>query len=408
MEFTYAKTKKDLKEIADMMGRIFRRKNWFEFYEQRMSYQTKSPYFKPEHSRIARMDGKLVGHVSIIEKYMRVGICVVKVAGIGDVYTHPDARGKHVSTHLMNDCIDYMRHNEYPISMLYGIPNFYHKFGYIEAMGEHKQFLPLKNFVKVESDLNLRPCKKGDVPVLNTIYNENFEGKTGFMERVEKSWYNIAEPKSLFVVPDAKDKPAGYVIYVKVWGGGGYVSEVAAPTEEIKRAILAFIKEKTQEAFLSETEFRIAQKDPFAEFLKDFAPRVQVKYFAEGEGNAMLRIVDLPLLLKKIKPELESRLASSEFSRKKGGLNIKTDDAGKACIAFQNGKITITKGLKKDLPTLETKQNLLTRSVMGYWTPNRLMERTKAEGFEPPKEIKPFIKALFPEGSPFTSEPDYF
>jgi predicted acetyltransferase len=408
MEFTYAKSRKDLEDIADMMGKIFRRKNWFEFYKMRMDYQTRAPYFKPEHSRIAKENGQIMGHTSIIEKYIRIDDCVVKVAGIGDVYTHPDARGRHVAAHLMNDAMDYMRKNQYPLTMLYGIPNFYHKFGYSEAMADYKVFVPVKHVAQISSSAPLRPSKDSDIPELNRLYNETYKSKTGYMRRVPASWYNIAIPEELFVTTDSGDKPTGYLVYRAVWGSGGYVAEAVAPTEEIRRAILAFYISKARETYQAELEFRMTPDDPFARFLQDFGSRVVARFFAEGEGNAMLGIIDLPLLLKEIKPCLEKRLVYSPLREIKGGVNIVTDMAGKAAVLFDQGKIKIQGKIQKGLPTLETSQTLLTRSIIGYWSSERLMERVKSAGFKLPPELSPILVALFPEKTPFTSEPDYF
>ena len=380
MKFTYAKTARDLKEIADQMGRIFRRKNWFEFYKSRMDYQTRAPYYKPEHSRIARENGKIVGHVSIVEKYLRVGSSPVKTAGIGDVFTHPDYRGRHVSSSLMKDAIQYMKRKKYPLSMLYGIPNFYHKFGYIEAMGDYKITLPLKHAASVTSSLGIRPFREGDIPALDRLYNENYREITGSIRRVPASWYNIADPKRLFAVEDSGGRVKGYLIYNKIWGGGGYISEAVASSEESRRALLAFASGMARESFQSDLEFRLGSRDPFAAFLKDFGPRVHTRFFAEGEGNAMLRLVNLSRFLKKVKPVLEERISGSCFARRKVGMNFKTDDAGRASLLIERGKIEVSASLHPDFPVMETPQNLLTRSVLGYWSLDRLRERVRAAG----------------------------
>ena len=408
MEYTCAKTKKDLEEIADMMGRVFRRLSWFEFYKNRMDYQTKAPYYKPEHSRIAREDGRLMGHVSIVEKYIRIGESVVRMAGIGDVFTHPDARGKHVSSHLMNDSVEYMRREAFPLSMLYGIPNFYHKFGYIEAMGDPKIFLPVKNAAPIMSDMVARACAARDVPDLNRLYNQAYSSKTGSIRRIPESWYNIADPKTLFVFPDRKDKPAGYCIYKTIWGGGGYISEVVAPMEEVRIAALAFAVQKAREAFQAEVEFHLAVNDPFVLFLKDFAPRHVVKYNVEGEGGPMFRLINLPMFLKNIKATLQQRLECSSFAGKSGGIGIITDDAGNASIIFDKGRITIQARVAKNMPIVRTPQNLLVRSLVGYWDSTRLAARVQAAGGDFHAHAAPVIKALFPETNPYTLEADYF
>lgn len=408
MEFTFAKTKRDLEEIADMMGKIFRQKSWYEFYKIRMDYQTKDPYYKPEHSRLAKEDGRILGHVSIVEKWMRIGSCAVKMAGIGDVFTHPDARGKNVSSHLMNDSVDYMRQHDYPISMLYGIPNFYHKFGYIEAMGSFKVFAPIRFLAQIKSSLPVRPCRESDIPALDKLYNENYQNKTGSIKRVPNCWYKMMEPKELFVACNPGDAPVGYVILKSIWGGGGYAAEVVAPTDEARHALVAFQIEKYKEVCPSELEYRITPDDPFFDFLRDFGPRVVSQYLAEGQGQAMLRIVNLPLLFREIKPVLERRLKHSDFAGAEGGINFDAEDAGKAALTFQKGKISIKNSLAKSFPTLATPQNLLTRSVIGYWSAGRLVDRLIQAGRKIPAGVLPLLEALFPTQNPFTNEPDYF
>jgi predicted N-acetyltransferase YhbS len=407
MKFTCAKTKKDLEEIADMMGKIFRRKNWFEFYQTRMDYQTKAPYFKPEHSRIVREKGKILAHVSIIEKYLRIEDCIIKIAGIGDVYTHPDARGKHVAFHLMNDAVNYMRKHQYPLTMLYGIPNFYHKFGYIESMMDSRIYLAVKHVAKITSKISLRSCQELDVPVLNKLYNEDFRLKTGSIRRAPASWYNITNPKELFVAADSRNRPMGYVILRPGMSGEIYAAEVVAPTEEIRKAILAFYVQKAKDAFMPELEFHMAPDDPYGSFLQDFGARFVSRYFAEGEGSAMLGLINLPLLLKKIKPVLERRLVASPRSTKMKGFNIITDSAGKAALVFDKGGIGIT-GIRKDLDILETPQTYLTRSLIGHWQSERFISRVKEAGGRIPEGLEPILGVLFPVQFPYTNEPDYF
>ena len=202
--------------------------------------------------------------------------------------------------------------------------------------------------------------------------------------------------------------PTGYVVCKSVWGDGVYASEVVARTEEIRRAVLAFMVEKNREHFPAELEFRLALDDPYAFFLQDFGSRIVSQYFAEGQGNAMLRLINLPSFLKDIKPVLESRLNASPLKSSRFGINMVTDDAGKATLVFSHGKLSVKVKPDPDLPTLETPQNLLTRSVIGYWDADRLMARVEASGHKVPAEAASLLRILFPPQYPFTTEPDYF
>ena len=86
------------------------------------------------HQRVMRIDGEEVCHLWVIDHTMRIGGAHVRMAGIGDVYTNRAHRMKGYMRQLYVDTVSYMTDQGYEVSMLFGIPNFYTKFGYASSI----------------------------------------------------------------------------------------------------------------------------------------------------------------------------------------------------------------------------------------------------------------------------------
>jgi len=404
MERTFAKTREDLEEIADVMSKVYTRRSYFDFYKTRMDYQTKDPYYKPEHSFIIKVDGKIVSHVSIIEKYMRIGSAVVKVAGIGDVYTLPDHRKKNFTRMLMDDALAYMREHHYPLSMLYGIQDFYHKFGYIEALNEYWTAISTRHLRAYKPVLAVRPFREEDTPALNRFYNEAFSRKTCSMRREEAHWYHIANPKTTIVVTDA-DVVKGYAIFDLAQRERIVVNEAVAPEPKAADTLLAEMGRRAVEALIPEVELHMAPDCAFVERCQAIGVKNTILVPYEGFGQGMLRIMNLLELLQCIQDELSSRLANSRFARHDAEFQIVTD-AGSATVTIQNGCVTVSEAAAQvDIERLEVPQNLLVRSIVGFWTIPLLLERSGAEVGDLLREV---LEVLFALDHPFTCPMDYF
>ena len=122
--------------IADMLGRSFER-GYQTMWEQAQRAHSTSPYFHPKYTRLAVMDGEIVGHVRIQPNVFKLGDARLWVAGIGDVATHLAHRKKGIARALMNEAVEFMEKEEFDISILFGIPNFYHRFGFAPIIPPH-------------------------------------------------------------------------------------------------------------------------------------------------------------------------------------------------------------------------------------------------------------------------------
>jgi predicted acetyltransferase len=407
-EITYPKSEKELNEIADLFGKVFAGRDYYEFNRIRMAYHKNDPFFKPEYSRIAKYKGEIVSHVSIVEKHFRIGGSVVKTGGIGDVLTIPEFRGKHLTHKLMNDALDYMRANDFPLSMLYGIPGFYHKFGYIEAGLKYRWSVPLGNLAVLKSGKKVRQAGEDDVPRLNELYNKAFEGRTLTVERRLESWHNIRVSDCCYVVTNGKDQPTGYVLVsapLKRFSPDIHIKEAVAFDQKSVEMLLAFFRDYAHEHYQSEIVFAQRPDTYFMEILKNFGGTLRTDIPCEGHGEAMLRIVLLREFFETIRIELSRRLKLRADAPLDTRIMFKTD-IGTIIIHAGHDGVELHEKVESGLPVFEAGQDLLVRLVLGYWSMERFLMKAKVRNAS--DESMKLLEILFPEGNPCSNGADFF
>ena len=79
-----------------------------------------------------------VSRLWIFEHDMRCGSALLKMGGIGGVGTNEKHRMKGYSRHVMEDSTALMTEHGFDVAMLFGIANFYPKFGYATALSESR------------------------------------------------------------------------------------------------------------------------------------------------------------------------------------------------------------------------------------------------------------------------------
>lgn len=406
MELTYAKSRDDLEEIADLRGKIYSRRNYFEFYEERKKYQSEDPWYKPEHSRIIKENSKIVSHVSIIEKPVRFGPVVIKVAGIGDVFTIPSAQSKGYSRILMEDALQYMKEHSYSLTMLYGIPNFYHKFGYIESVKDYKLFFPVSKITKINFSYKIRVCRVADIPQMLKLYSENCQNCILTVDRNEDYFKRIvSDPKRIVLILDQSNEPVGYAHLVDDITKQFVVNEAITSNYETSQILAFEILQRAPKATVS-IEIRMSPQQPFVQHIQHMGSEFHIEAKSEGDGNAMLAIVNLHKLLKALIPLFNKRLKFSEFYNDNYKLMLATEKE-KLGIRIEKGKVQkIEKITSNNFTSLKANHRYFVRNIVGYWSIKELLDLTAAK-IDDEKKMRLF-SVLFPKEEPFMLPLDYF
>ena len=173
LEVRAATTTEEMRLAHDLMARVHQPE-----YSASMSWLESSalayPGLRREHTRIALSGGTLAGALRLTTDTIRLGEARLKMGGLGWVTTAPDYRHRGVCSTLIEDTLAYMREHGYHVSMLFGIPNFYHRFGYATTLAEYSITL---NTADVPASggvpYRARTMKPGDIHVIHRIHRDN-------------------------------------------------------------------------------------------------------------------------------------------------------------------------------------------------------------------------------------------
>jgi GNAT superfamily N-acetyltransferase len=144
-----------------------------------------------DQSRIAEVDGTIASYARVVDRPIRYGHAVLRMAGIGAVATLPEYGGRGLATALLTDAVAYMRAQGYHLSMLFaGIPTFYARMGWV-SFPEHTFRCPFTQIRPdpVRSVYTVRPFDPDcDLAAVERIYDEDNEGRTGPCIRYHQHW----------------------------------------------------------------------------------------------------------------------------------------------------------------------------------------------------------------------------
>jgi predicted N-acetyltransferase YhbS len=176
----------DLPQIYDVLATCFTDAPIELFVEQTERDST----FRWRHARVAEIDGRIVAHVRIFDRKMRVCGVPVRAAGVGSVATLPQHEGSGVATALLYDAIHEAHRLGMALAYLYtGLPAFYERVGFrivrqpafhadageAARIGHHHAY-------------DLRPIEDAGIPALLRIYRTATAGTTGAIARTTRTW----------------------------------------------------------------------------------------------------------------------------------------------------------------------------------------------------------------------------
>jgi predicted acetyltransferase len=363
-----------------------------------------------EHFRELWIDGeeKAICRLIVIDLPMRIGTTVVRMAGIGDVYTQREHRKKGYMRHLYEDTVRYMTDEGSDVSMLFGIENFYTKFGYASSLASYVCKVKTRDAEVAGAQAGedvFRPIEEKDMSAVLALYNANNAARTGTIVRTPEdfpkfhkgTWYGA--PPEATLLEDANGALLAYV----VWDANAKavkVAEVEAWDDALFPALLASLAEQAVTKRCEDIELHLPLDHPFGEFVQRHGAKWKLTYPRYGSG--MMRVLNQQSFFEKIAPELERRLAVSPLAGYAGTLVLCTD-LGTTSLTFNAGKLVV--GTEDAAIRLELSQDRLVQLVMGYRSVRDVLNdpRVKVHG-----DVVPLLNTLFPRSHPYVWVADQF
>jgi predicted GNAT family N-acyltransferase len=198
----------DVGPILDLLAFYDRPRSYFE------PFYLKDPTYRPEHSWVVEEDGRLLAHLRVFDRTVRVGGTELRVAAIGNVITAPDQRGRGYAGRLLEAMLQELPTEGFAYSLLRA---------YRSALYERYGWAPLEEeFVRAElrpfepHSVTITPFTDADLSEVMRFYEETNAERTGPTIRSPEYWRGqlewLEEDRDGFLLARTEDATlAGYV-----------------------------------------------------------------------------------------------------------------------------------------------------------------------------------------------------
>ena len=269
------------------------------------------PGYRREHTRIALLKGQVVGALRLTTDTLRIGEARLKMGGLGWVTTHPAHRHKGICRALMNDAIHYMAGHGYHVSMLFGIPDMYERFGYTTTLAKHWITVKTPEALTFDCTHRSRQAKPGDLPAIQRMHDAQENGiacsllrSTAHLKNKWRRWDRWQ------VLTDDQGKVTAY-FYAFPGDGRLEVTEVGVGEFGLCAAVLRQCGQLAQAQDLGELAVQAPPPHPFAHFMLQFKSQHVMQI--DRDAGGMMRFIDLSEALECMVPEWESLLAKHPY-----------------------------------------------------------------------------------------------
>jgi predicted N-acetyltransferase YhbS len=286
------------------------RQQAFDYWTNRQPHE---PGFDYARHRIGVLDGQVVSYAIVRPYTLRYGMVKLRVAGIGDVCTHPDYRGQGYASAVLQDSLAYMAEQGVHLALLNGIPGFYERFGFSAVWPEYVIEVASAQAAALQPALALRAAIPQDAPQIARLYRAHWEGRITFTRApeiwlwriIEEYWFDVR------VVEDAQGRICGYIAHDDLSGGA---VEVVADTPDAAVTLLAEIGRLFLAAGLETSRWFMPPDDAIISFARQLMP-VTVSARYQPSGGWMARLIDTRGLVDKLLPEIiaQARATRPDF-----------------------------------------------------------------------------------------------
>lgn len=267
------------------------------------------------HRLSLQVNGVAASGCTVFDYLQQVGPCRLKMGGVAGVSTHPEHRFKGYSKRVMFNSLRWMRQAGYDVSMLFGIPGFYPRFGFAPAFPDVRWRLAVRDAERLPCP---HPLKFVDfdaqrhLTAVLAMYEANNATAFGPIVRRAGDWQvfrlgrNWGLRAKVRVALEGR-KPVGYFVYdaeercriVEL----GYARPAVLP------AMMHAITEMAVAARVEEIQFRLGE-DHLA--MRLCAPLGIIRRIRlRGDGWEMARIMNLQTTLAKLAPLLAGRMSGA-------------------------------------------------------------------------------------------------
>lgn len=358
------------------------------------------------------VSGVQASRLFVRDRRTHIGTAVLRMGGIADVETDEHYRRRGYARHVLDGAMALMQDKRYDISTLFGISDFYPRWGYAPVFPETRVFVSAKDAAAVNATYRLRRLTRNELPATLELYRRNNAARTGAIVRQRSMWSGFRHgsrhkwPTNVYGAFDGRGRLTGYVVLDKS-PAEAIIVEVGYRREDVFGTLLAAGVRQARRVKAEQIHLLAPADHPFVEFCQQFGCRVVIQY--HRSGGAMGRIINLEGCFSRLVPELTRRLRRVGTRhavpvRSSGRLRVATD-IGEVVLRIARDAVSVTESSSATDARLDITQAALSQLLFGYRAASAMVQSKQASLCGAPTEL---LDVLFPRVSAYVWHPDYF
>ena len=145
--------------------------------------------YRPEHSWVVEQQGRLLSHIRIYDRWIRVGQAKLHIAGIGNVITARDARGHGYVGRIMATILPVLQQEGYALSLLWThLTGLYGRSGWVPI---EQEVVRAVLHPTLSGSVRIGPAQQQELPALMHLYDVANAQRTGTTGRSPEYWQEL-------------------------------------------------------------------------------------------------------------------------------------------------------------------------------------------------------------------------
>jgi predicted acetyltransferase len=349
-----------------------------------------------------RCGEETVSELWVVNLTMRIGVAEVRMGGIAGVGTPQQHRNKGYSRRCLENSNPWMTEEGFDCATLFGISDYYDKFGYAPCLASNTWTLPTRDAERAELHLNARPMEESDLPTLHDLYAQNNTALTGSIVRNDRvkwpqkgSWYGT--PSETFLFTNSAGEAVAYATRDKA-NDRARIIEVGASDPIHYPSILRWAADYAVACRCENIGFLLPTDHPCAQTLTRYGVKLETHFPRNGAG--MGRLLRLESFFEKTLPEWTRRAQAT--TNPGSSLRLETD-IGNITLEWTGDAVALS-SQSSVAGTVQLPQYRLMQLAMGYHSADFA---PCLPGVTTSGDLTLF-QTLFPRRSPYMWVADHF
>ncbi len=312
------------------------------------------------------LDGEDVSRLWLFHFDMRLRSATVTMGGIGGVGTNDEYQSRGFAARVMADSVDYMAEHDQDIGMLFGISDFYERWGYITAMASYElrvdtAHLPAERpVVAVDYDAGTHR------DAVSAMYAAGNASRSCAAVRGAHYWTDFEKGSDWDEDADGKvllGEAGSPIAYLNMVGDPERtrVAEVGLTAPSALPSITSYLARRATDAGHDRITACCPPDDPLAMYLRHYG--CEHRQWTSSSGGGMMRLIRLTPLFHKLTDYLTGRVA---MLGREGAIALRTD-IGAVTLRVRDGAVSVVDGSVPEAELIaEMPQDRLLQLLVGY------------------------------------------